>query len=59
MMKEPSFTIGMEEEYMVVDRETRDLIREAPAGLMDDCQAAMADQESFPHRRCSTCLSSQ
>jgi hypothetical protein len=26
-MERPSFTIGIEEEYLVVDRETRDLIK--------------------------------
>ena len=29
-MQEPSFTIGIEEEYMLVDRESRNLISETP-----------------------------
>ena len=31
----PSFTIGIEEEYLLVDRETRDLVTEAPAELLE------------------------
>ena len=30
MMERPAFTIGVEEEYLVVDRETRDLIKSPP-----------------------------
>jgi carboxylate-amine ligase len=37
MPEEPSFTLGIEEEYLVVDPETRDLIREAPADLITRC----------------------
>jgi carboxylate-amine ligase len=32
---EPSFTIGIEEEYLVVDRETRDLVAEPPPALLE------------------------
>jgi len=35
--EEPSFTVGMEEEYLLVDPGSRDLIREAPAGLFEAC----------------------
>jgi len=31
----PAFTIGIEEEYFVVDRETRDLVPDLPAGLQE------------------------
>jgi len=37
-MSEPSFTIGIEEEYMIVDAETRDLIHKAPRSLMPECK---------------------
>lgn len=37
---DPSFTIGIEEEYLLVNLETLDLA-EAPAGLMEECQAAL------------------
>ncbi len=32
-MQRPSFTIGIEEEYLVVDRETRDLIKSPPPDM--------------------------
>ncbi len=35
MRVEPSFTIGIEEEYLLVDRETRDLVTEPPDALVD------------------------
>jgi len=39
-MHEPSFTLGIEEEYMLVDRQTRDLVVDAPDGLMAACDKA-------------------
>jgi carboxylate-amine ligase len=42
----PSFTIGMEEEYLVVDKETRDLAQEPPAALLAKCQQALPGQVS-------------
>ncbi|MCB1519980.1 MAG: carboxylate-amine ligase [Hyphomicrobiaceae bacterium] len=41
--KEPSFTFGIEEEYHLVDRETRDLAS-APAELMTACEAELGRQ---------------
>ncbi len=35
-MKRPSFTVGVEEEYKIVDLETRDLVRDLPAGMLDE-----------------------
>ncbi len=35
----PSFTIGIEEEYLLVDRETRDLVIEAPPELLERGEA--------------------
>jgi glutamate---cysteine ligase / carboxylate-amine ligase len=35
--EEPSFTIGIEEEYLLVDPASRDLIQEAPEGLFESC----------------------
>ncbi|MCW8952481.1 MAG: carboxylate-amine ligase, partial [Rhodospirillales bacterium] len=32
--REPSWTVGIEEEYLLVDRETRDVIKDAPPDLM-------------------------
>ena len=37
-MSEPSFTIGMEEEYLLVDRQTRDLVNDAPEAVMTECE---------------------
>ncbi len=36
---EPSFTIGIEEEYLLVDRTTRDLARDPPAAMFEECEA--------------------
>ena len=33
MMERPAFTVGIEEEYLVVDRETRDLIKSPPPDM--------------------------
>ncbi len=33
----PSFTIGIEEEYWLVDRPTRDLVPDMPPGLVAAC----------------------
>ena len=38
MSKQPTFTIGIEEEYFIVDRETRDLVPDMPAGLLAACE---------------------
>lgn len=38
MRARPSFTVGIEEEYFVVDRATRDLVPDMPDGLLEACQ---------------------
>jgi glutamate---cysteine ligase / carboxylate-amine ligase len=43
--KTPPFTFGIEEEYHLVDLETRDL-KAAPAGFMDACKARLGDRVS-------------
>ncbi len=48
----PSLTIGIEEEYLLVDRQSRDLVREAPAGLMEEARAALPDQVSPEFLQC-------
>ena len=50
-MQEPSFTMGIEEEYLLVDQETLKLA-EAPDALMNDCKAALGDQVSPEFLRC-------
>jgi len=42
--KQPSFTIGIEEEYLLVDRTTRDLVREMPPALFESCDRALCGQ---------------
>ncbi len=36
---EPTFTIGIEEEYLLVDRATRDLAGDPPAAMFEECEA--------------------
>jgi glutamate---cysteine ligase / carboxylate-amine ligase len=38
---EPSWTIGVEEEYLLVDCETRDLVTDMPDSMIEDCEAEM------------------
>jgi carboxylate-amine ligase len=42
----PSFTLGMEEEYLLVERGSRDLVTDPPDGLMDACEARMGGRVS-------------
>ena len=51
-MKEPEFTVGIEEEYMVVDRETCDLIQEAPRSLMPALKRKLKEQVSPEFLQC-------
>ncbi|MEM9106705.1 MAG: carboxylate-amine ligase [Pseudomonadota bacterium] len=50
-MKTPSFTLGVEEEYLIVDAETLDLV-EAPETLMDACIERLGDRVSPEFLRC-------
>ncbi len=43
---EPSFTVGMEEEYLLVDCETRDLVVDPPDSLMSRCEQELAERVS-------------
>ncbi|MDC0948105.1 carboxylate-amine ligase [Gammaproteobacteria bacterium] len=51
-MKEPSLTLGIEEEYLLVDNQSRDLIREAPEGLMSACEDSLPAQVSPEFLQC-------
>ncbi len=42
-MKGPGFTVGIEEEYLLVDRQTRDLAIDPPPALMDALHDVFAD----------------
>ena len=43
---EPPFTIGIEEEYLLVDRQTRDLAVDVPDTLMAECERRLEAQVS-------------
>ncbi len=51
-MKEPSFTIGVEEEYLLVDRTTRDLASNPPQAFFDDCETALEGRVSPEFLKC-------
>ena len=51
-LSEPSFSIGVEEEYLLVDGETRDLVREVPAGVFEECQRLLEAQVSPEFLQC-------
>ncbi|MDH3490658.1 MAG: carboxylate-amine ligase [Gammaproteobacteria bacterium] len=42
--KEPAFTIGVEEEYLLVDKETRGLVVDPPATLMQEAEEKCGSQ---------------
>jgi carboxylate-amine ligase len=42
----PTFTVGIEEEYLIVDRESRDLVRDLPDEVMLECEERLAGQVS-------------
>ena len=44
MIERPAFTIGIEEEYLVVDRETRDLIKAPPQKMWDSLKEVVGPQ---------------
>lgn len=47
----PSFTLGVEEEYLLVDRESLDLVA-APESMMAECVAELEDQVSPEFLQC-------
>lgn len=51
-MKEPTFSIGIEEEYMLVDKETRDLISHAPETMLPECEGQLQGQVSPEFLQC-------
>ncbi len=48
MMKisEPAFTVGVEEEYLLVERESRNLVSDPPSSLMDECVKLLGEHVS-------------
>jgi len=51
-LSEPSFTVGIEEEYLLVDRLSRDLVPAAPDALMRECEARLEGQVSPEFLQC-------
>jgi carboxylate-amine ligase len=51
-MDRPSFTLGIEEEYLLVDRETRDLVVEPGEAFFERCRAAVGDQVTPEFLQC-------
>ena len=45
-MTDPAFTVGLEEEYLLVDRKTRDLVREPPPSVLAECERRIQGQVS-------------
>jgi carboxylate-amine ligase len=45
-MAEPEFTLGIEEEYFLVDRATRDVVDDPPPEMLAECEALLAGQVS-------------
>ncbi|MCY4362597.1 MAG: carboxylate-amine ligase [Gammaproteobacteria bacterium] len=43
-MPEPAFTVGIEEEYLLVNRETRDLCNDTPETMVQECAALCGGQ---------------
>ncbi len=51
-MERPSLTIGIEEEYLIVDRVTRDLVREPDPGFMEACAERIGDRVTAEYLQC-------
>ena len=51
-MQEPSFTIGIEEEYMLVDPESRNLISETPSSMLPKCEWLLEGRVSPEFLQC-------
>ena len=43
-LQKPAFTVGIEEEYMLIDPETRDLVSDPDPGMFDRCRELLGDQ---------------
>ena len=44
LTREPDFTIGVEEEYLLVDKETRALVADPPKSLLAECEELLGGQ---------------
>jgi carboxylate-amine ligase len=44
LRKEPEFTLGIEEEYLLVEKETRALVVDPPESLLGECEEVLGSQ---------------
>jgi len=52
MISEPAFTVGIEEEYLLVDRESRDLAADPPPAFFADLEKAIGSAVTSEFLRC-------
>ncbi|MBY8977308.1 carboxylate-amine ligase [Rhodobacteraceae bacterium NNCM2] len=52
MVERPGFTLGIEEEYLIVDRDTRDVVRAPKKGFLRDCGEAIGGHLSPEFLQC-------
>lgn len=48
----PSLTLGIEEEYLIVDLESRDLVQQPEPGFLEACGAALGTQVTGEYLQC-------
>ena len=49
---DPAFSLGIEEEYLIVDPVTRELVADPPAGLLEACEHILGSQVGPEFLRC-------
>ncbi len=52
MIDAPTLTVGVEEEYLLVDLESRELVNTVPVELLDRCEDALGDRVSTEFLQC-------
>ena len=52
MSERPSFTVGIEEEYLVVDRESRNLVQQPDPGFLTRCSELTGDRSTPEFLQC-------
>lgn len=52
MLAKPTFTLGIEEEYLLVDKQSRELITEAPKALFDEFKSVLGEQVTPEFLQC-------
>lgn len=52
MSDRPTFTLGIEEEYLIVDPDSRDLVREPGEAFLEACRKEVGDQVTREYLQC-------